>query len=208
MEDILDLYAQPYDPLRPVVCFDECPYQLVEEVRQPLPTQPGKPLRYDYEYRRKGSCNLFITFQPALGWRRVQVTDRRTKQDFAHQMKTLVDVHFPQAETVIVVLDNLNTHTLAALYETFDPAEARRIARKLEFHFTPKHASWLNMVEIELSVLSRQSIGGRISSSDRLAQQIDAWQTARNAQSATVNWQFTVHDARERMSSLYSSHLS
>jgi transposase len=208
MEDILDLYAQPYDTLQPVVCFDECPYQLVEEIRQPLSSQPSQPLRYDYEYRRKGSCNLFITFQPALGWRRVQVTDRRTKRDFAHQMKTLVDEHFPQAETIIVVLDNLNTHTLAALYETFDPAEARRIARKLDFHFTPKHASWLNMVEIELSVLSRQCIGGRIPSTDQLAQQIAPWQTQRNAQCASVKWQFTVHDAREKMSSLYPSYLS
>lgn len=208
MEDILDLYARPYDPHQPVVCFDECPYQLVEEVRQPLPAQPGQPLRYDYEYRRKGSCNLFVAFQPALGWRNINVTDRRTKQDFAHQMKALVDVHFPQAETIIVVLDNLNTHTLAALYEAFDPAEARRIARKLEFHFTPKHASWLNMVEIELSVLSRQCIGGRTPSTDLLAQQIDPWQTQRNAQDATVKWQFTVLDAREKMSSLYPSHLS
>lgn len=208
MEAILDLYARPYDAHRPVVCFDECPYQLVAEVRPPLPAQPGQPLRYDYEYRRQGSCNLFVAFQPALGWRNIDVTARRTKQDFAHQMKALVDVHFPQAEIIIVVLDNLNTHTLAALYETFDPAEARRIARKLEFHFTPKHASWLNMVEIELSVLSRQCIGGRIPSTDLLAQQIAPWQTQRNAQGATVKWQFSVLDAREKMASLYPSHLS
>lgn len=208
MEDILDLYARPYDPLRPVVCFDESPYQLVEEVRQPLSTQPGKPQRYDYEYRRMGTCNLFATFQPALGWRSVAVTERRTKQDFAFQMKALVDTHFPEAEVIVVVLDNLNTHTLANLYETFEPEEARRIARKLEFHFTPKHASWLNMVEIEFSVLSRQCIGGRIPSTDQLARQIAFWLAARNAQQATVQWQFTVHDARDKMSSLYPSNLS
>jgi transposase len=208
MEDILDLYARPYDPARPVVCFDECPYQLVEEVRQPLPARPGQPLRYDYEYRRMGTCNLFIAFQPALGWRQVEVTDRRTKQDFAHQMRALVDVHFPDAETIVLVLDNLNTHTLAALYEAFEPAEARRIARKLEFHFTPNHASWLNMVEIELSVLSRQCLGGRIPSTEHLQHQIAPWQVDRNARQATVRWQFSVSDARDKMQSLYPSHPS
>ena len=208
MEDILDLYAQPYDPARPVVCFDECPYQLVEEVRQPLPARPGQPRRYDYEYRRMGTCNLFTSFQPALGWRHVEVTNRRTKQDFAHQMRALVDVHFPDADTIVVVLDNLNTHTLAALYEAFEPAGARRIARKLEFHFTPNHASWLNMVEIELSVLSRQCLGGRIPTTDQLKGQIAAWQADRNAQQATIQWQFTANDARDKMGSLYPSHPS
>jgi hypothetical protein len=162
-------------------------------------------MRYDYEYRRKGSCNLFVSFQPALGWRNIDVTDRRTKQDFAHQMKALVDVHFPEAEVNRIVLDNLNTHTIGALYETFEPDEARRIARKLALHFTPKHASWLNMVEIELSVLSRQCIGGRIPSPARLAQQIAPWQMDRNERQATVQWQFTAYDARSKMSSLYPS---
>ena len=205
MEDILDVYARPYDPARPVVCFDESPYQLVQEARQPLPVEPGQPLRYDYEYRRMGSCNLFMTFQPAASWRNVDVTDRRTKQDFAHQMKALVDVHFPDAEVVVIVLDNLNTHAPGALYESFAPAEARRILRRLEFHFTPKHASWLNMVEIEFSVLSRQCIGGRISTTDLLQYQIDAWQTDRNIRRATVKWQFSVTDARDKMLSLYPS---
>ena len=208
MEDVLDLYARPYDPAHPVVCLDECPYQLVEEVRQPLPAQPGQPQRYDYEYRRMGTCNLFMVFQPARGWRQVTVTRQRTIPDFAHQMKTLVDLHFPEAETIVVVLDNLNTHSLASLYATFDPAEARRLARKLVFHFTPKHASWLNMVEIEWSVLSRQCIGGRIPSTAQLAQQIAAWQADRNARQATVHWQFTISDARDKMKSLYPSNPS
>jgi transposase len=220
MEDILDLYARPYDPARPVVCFDESPYQLVEETRQPLPAEPGQPLRYDYEYRRMGSCNLFMAFQPAAGWpgsetwksqvplpgwRNVEVTDRRTKQDFAHQMKALVDVHFPDAEVIVLVLDNLNTHAPTALYETFAPAEARRILRKLEFHFTPKHASWLNMVEIEFSVLSRQCIGGRIPTTRLLQHHVNAWQSHRNTRHATVNWQFSATDARDKMQSLYPS---
>jgi transposase len=205
MEDILDLYARPYDPTRPVVCFDESPYQLVEEVRQPLPMEPGHPLRYDYEYRRMGSCNMFLTFQPAAGWRHVDVTDQRTKHDFAYQMKALVDVHFPEAVVVVIVLDNLNTHTPGALYETFAPAEARRILRKLEFHFTPKHASWLNMVEIEFSVLSRQCTGGRIPTTELLQHQIDVWQTDRNTRHASINWQFSVTDARDKMQSLYPS---
>lgn len=205
MEDILDLYARPYDPTRPMVCFDESPYQLVEEARQPLPVEPGQPRRYDYEYRRMGSCNLFMIFQPAAGWRTVTVTNQRTKQDFAYQMKDLVDAHFPQAERVVVVLDNLNTHSPSALYETFAPAEARRIPRKLEFHFTPKHASWLNMVEIEFSVLSRQCLGGRIPTTHLLQTQIEAWQTDRNARHATVNWQFSMTDARDKMRSLYPS---
>jgi hypothetical protein len=162
MEDLLDLYAEDFDPLRPVVCFDELPYQLVAETCLPLPMQPGKPLRYDYEYRRNGTCNLFMFFQPLAGWRHVEVTEQRTKRDFAYQMKALVDVHFPQAEVIRVVLDNLNTHSPAALYEVFEPQEARRIVRKLEFHYTPKHGSWLNMAEIEISVLDRQCLDRRL----------------------------------------------
>ena len=142
MEDVLDLYNEPYDPKRPVVCFDECPYQLVEEVRLPLPPEPEQPERYDFEYKRNGTVNLFACFQPLAGWRHIEVTERRTKADFALQMKNLVDVHFPRAHKIRVVLDNLNTHTPAALYETFRPSEARRILRSLEFHYTPKHGSW------------------------------------------------------------------
>jgi DDE superfamily endonuclease len=205
MEDILDLYAEPYDPSHPLVCFDESPYQLVAETRQSLPVQPGRSARYDYEYRRMGSCNLFLFFQPAGRWRHVKVTERRTKRDFAHCMKDLVDVHFPDADRVRVVLDNLNTHSLAALYETFDPTEARRIARKLEFHFTPNHASWLNMVEIEFSVLSRQCTGGRIPSRDTLQAAITPWEDSRNASRSTVNWQFTSSDARIKMKTIYPS---
>jgi hypothetical protein len=156
MEDLLDLYAEDFEPLRPVVCFDELPYQLVAETCLPLPLRPGRPIRYDYEYRRNGTCNLFMFFQPLAGWRHVEVTEQRTKRDFAYRMKDLVDVHFPDAEVIRVVLDNLNTHSPAALYEVFEPQEARRIVRKLEFHYTPKHGSWLNMAEIEISVLDRQ----------------------------------------------------
>jgi hypothetical protein len=162
MEDLLDLYAEDFDPLRPVVCFDELPYQLVAETCLPLPLRPGKPLRYDYEYRRNGTCNLFMFFQPLAGWRHVEVTEQRTKRDFAYQMKDLVDVHFPQAKVIRVVLDNLNTHSPAALYEVFEPQEARRIVRKLEFHHTPKHGSWLNMAEIEISVIDRQCLDRRL----------------------------------------------
>jgi DDE superfamily endonuclease len=156
MEDILDLYAEPYDPPYPVVCFDESPYQLVSEVCPPWPSRPGQPARYDYEYRREGTCNLFMCFEPLQGWRHVKVTARRTTQDFAQCMQDLVDVHFPQATVISVVLDNLNTHTPAALYATFPPAEACRILRKLDFHYTPKHGSWLNMAEIEFAVVSTQ----------------------------------------------------
>jgi DDE superfamily endonuclease len=186
MEDVLDLYAEPDDPTRPRVCFDECPYQLIREVRQPLPAQPGRPLRYDYEYRREGTCNLFMFVQPTVGWRQVKVTERRTKPDFAQCMKDLVDVHFPQADVIRVVLDNLNTHTPAALYEAFEPAEARRLIRKLEFHYTPKHGSWLNMAEIELSVLAGQCLDRRLPDSETVRSEVAAWETQRNAEQAKM----------------------
>ena len=160
MEELLDLYAQPYDARYPVVCFDESPYQLVGEVRQPQPPQPGKPQQYDYQYKRNGTCNLFMFFEPRSGWRHVEVTDRRTKHDFAQCMKLLVDGSYPEAELIRVVVDNLNTHTPAALYETFPPLEAHRILQRLDFHYTPKHGSWLNTVEIELSVLTGQCLEG------------------------------------------------
>jgi hypothetical protein len=207
MEDVLDLYEQAYDPLYPQVCFDERPCQLLSEVRQPLPARPGQPRRHDYEYRREGSCNLFMFFQPLACWRHVKVTAQRTKVDFAYCMKDLVDVLFPDARCIRLVLDNLNTHKLEVLYEVFPPAEARRIARKLEFHYTPKHGSWLNMVEIELSVLSSQCLDRRIPSQSILAQQALAWEQRRNAMGATVHWQFTSAKARTKLQHLYPSDL-
>ena len=205
MEDVLDLYAEPLDPARPVVCFDETSKQLVAETRAPLPMEPGKPERVDYEYERNGTANLFLVTQPLGAWRHVDVTDRRTKHDFARQMRDLVDRHFPDATTIRVVLDNLNTHTPAALYEAFPPAEARRILRKLDFHYTPIHGSWLNMAELEFSMLSRQCLGRRIGDRDTLATEIAAWETARNEQRATITWQFTVDDARRKLHRLYPS---
>ena len=205
MEDVLDLYAGLWDDRRPVVCFDERPCQLIEEVRQPLPGGPGQPVRFDYEYKRNGTCNLFLMVQPLAGWRHVETTERRTSQDFAHQMKALVDQHFPHAEVIRVVMDNLNTHTPAALYETFTPDEARRITRRLEFHYTPKHGSWLNMAEIELAVLSGQCLKRRIGDMERLRREVSAWQVERNRQRAKINWQFNISDARVKLHHLYKS---
>jgi len=205
MEDLLDLYALPYDPRYPVVTFDEVPYQLVSETQIPLPAKPGQPVRYDFEYKREGTRNLFICFQPLLGWRHVEVTQRRTKVDFAYQMKDLVDVRFPDALVIRMVIDNLNIHTPAALYETFEPEEARRILRKLEFHYTPKHASWLNMVEIEIAVLSDQCLDRRIGDAEILTSEIAAWERERNGKKATVNWRFTATDARIKLKRLYPS---
>lgn len=205
MEDVLDVYAQPYDPACPVVTFDERPVQLISETHQPIPAEPGQLERYDYEYKREGTANLFECFQPLAGWRNVKVTLRRTKIDFAHCMKELVDVHFPDAVKIKIVLDNLNTHDISSLYEAFAPAEALRIARKLEFHFTPKHGSWLNMTEIEFSILSRQVLKQRISDTATLTRVVDSWQTHRNAQHATINWRFTPQIARESLASLYPS---
>jgi hypothetical protein len=205
MEDVLDLYAQPYDPARPKVCFDETSKQLIAETRLPLPMVPGTPERIDYEYERRGTANLFLVTEPQTGWRHVDVTDRRTKHDFAQQMRDLVDRHFPDAATIRVVLDNLNTHTPASLYEAFPPAEARRILRKLEFHYTPVHGSWLNMAELEFSMLSRQCLSRRIGDRDALASEVAAWETARNEQRASIHWQFTVDDARRKLHRLYPS---
>lgn len=208
MEDTLDLYAEPYDPRYPHVCFDEVPYQLVAETRVPLPMQPGKPERYDYEYRRNGTCNLFVFFQPLAGWRQVKVTERRTKLDFAQCMRELVDVLFPEAEQIRVTLDNLNTHTPAALYEAFEAAEARRLVRKLEFRYTPKHGSWLNMAEIEISVLTGQCLDRYIPDVTTLKREVAAWQEERNARQATVDWQFTTAKARDKLKRLYPSQSS
>jgi hypothetical protein len=203
MEDILDLYAEPYDRRYPLVCFDEKLCQLVSETRQALPVRPGQPRRYDYEYRREGTCNLFVCFEPLRGWRHVEVTDRRTAHDFAACMKELVDVHFPKAAVISVVLDNLNTHTPAALYATFRPAEACRILRKLDFHYTPKHGSWLNMAEIELAALSTQCLDQRLGDHATVRRTITAWERARNAAKASVNWQFTTAKARRKLKRLY-----
>jgi transposase len=203
MEDVLELYEELYDPQKPVVCFDELPYQMVAEKRTPLPAKPGRPQRYDYEYERKGMVNIFAFFEPKGGWRHLDVTERRTAVDFALAMRRLVDERYPEAEKVRVVLDNLNTHTGAALYQAFEPEEARRILRRLEFHYTPKHASWLNMVEIELSVLSRQCLERRIPDAQRLAREIGAWERERNEGGVTVDWRFTASEAREKLARLY-----
>lgn len=205
MEDVLDLYAEPEDAKRPRVCFDELPFQLIGEVRAMLPAKPGQPGRYDYEYKREGTCNLFLFVRPHTGWRRVKVTERRTGTDFAYCMKDLVDVYFPQAEVIRVVLDNLNTHSLATLYEAFAPAEARRIARKLEFHYTPKHGSWLNMAEIELAVISDQCLDRRLPTADLVRREVAAWEMERNERKVTINWRFTATDARIKLKRLYPS---
>jgi len=199
----LDVYALPYDPHRPQVCFDEHPLQLIAETRLPLPAKPGCPERYDYEYQRNGTRNLFMFFQPLGGWRHVQVTQRRTKVDFAQCMRYLVDDVFPAADKVVVVLDNLNTHTPAALYEAFVPAEAKRILNRLEFHYTPKHGSWLDMAEIEIGVLCEQCLAERIPDEETLCREITAWEKSRNEQRATVNWHFTSIDARNKLKRLY-----
>lgn len=203
MEDVLDLYAQAVDPLEPLVCFDECPVQLIGHKRTPVPAAPGQPLRYDDHYTRHGTRNLFMFFAPLAGWRHVKVTRQRTAWDYAHCMKELVDLHFPQATVIRVVQDNLNTHVPWALYETFEPAEARRILDRLEFHYTPKHGSWLNMAEIEFSVLARQCLNRRIGQEDALCREIAAWETERNGYQTTVDWRFSTADARIKLKRLY-----
>ncbi len=203
MEDILDLYAEEYDPMNPVICFDEMPYQLLSETREPLPMEPGKPQRQDYEYKREGTCNIFMFFQPLAGWRRVKVTERRTKVDFAHCLKELVDDFFPHAEKIRVALDQLNTHNLGSLYEAFPPEEARRLANKLELRHTPKHGSWLNMAELELSVLSRQCLNRRIGELDVVQNQANTWAAVRTAKKVIVDWRFTTEKARCKLAYLY-----
>jgi hypothetical protein len=205
MEDVLAVYHRPYDPNRPLVCFDEGTKQQVKETRCPLPVVPGQVAKYDYEYERNGTSNLFMFFAPLEAWRHLKVTDRRTMIDWAHCMRDLVDVHFPDADVIVVVMDNLNTHKLASLYEAFPPAEARRIAEKLEIHYTPKHGSWLNMAEIELSILSRQCLNRRIPDQLPLRREISAWETQRNDAASTVNWRFTTADARIKLKRLYPS---
>jgi len=203
MEDVLDLYAEKPDPTRPVVCFDESPTQLIGEVREPIPAKPGQLKRYDCEYRRNGTANLFIFIDAHRSWRRVKVTDRRTARDFAECMRELVDVDYPDAEKIRVVMDNLSTHSRGALYEAFAPAEARRILSRLEIHFTPKHASWLNMVEIEIGVLRTQCLDRRIAERARLEKEIAAWERQRNLSGARIKWMFTTERAREKLGRSY-----
>jgi transposase len=205
MEDVLDVYKRPADPRRPLMCFDESPEQLVRETRQALPMKPGEPEKYDYEYQREGVANLFMFFAPLQNWRHVKVTQRRTQADWAECMRDLVDVHFPQAERIVIVQDQLNTHSPACLYEVFPPTEAKRILDRLEFHSTPKHGSWLNMAEIELSVLNRQCLNRCIPSQADLIHETKTWASQRNDKKATVNWQFATDDARIKLNRLYPS---
>jgi len=205
MEDVLDLYHEPYDPLRPVVCFDEGTKQLIRETRTSLPMKPSQPQRYDYEYERHGTGNLFVFCEPLAAWRHIEVTDRRTMIDYADCMKYLVDERYPEAEVIRVVQDNLNTHKPAALYEAFHPEEAHRILQRLEFHYTPKHGSWLNIAEIELNVLSSQCLDRRIGDKETLVNEVSAWNSDRNRKAACVDWQFTTQDARVKLKRLYPS---
>ena len=203
MEDVLDLYAQTYNEQYPQICFDERPCQLISEKKTPIPAQEGQPERYDYEYVREGTCNIFGFFQPLTGWREMKVTSQRTSLDFAYSMKQIVDEQFPQAIKVKVVLDNLNTHNPSSLYKAFPAHEAKRILDQLEFHYTPKHGSWLNMVEIEFSVLSRQCLNRRIPDIDTMKREVRAWTVERNRHRSTVNWRFTCQDARVKLKRLY-----
>ncbi len=205
MEEVLELYTRPYDPCYPLVCFDESSKQLISETRQPLTAEPGKPERFDYQYQREGVRNLFMFFEPLKAWRHVEVTDQRTSIDYAQQMKYLVDECYPEAIKIRVVQDNLNTHVKASLYKAFCPCEARRILDKLEFYYTPKHGSWLNMAEIELSVLNRQCLNRRIPFEETLIQEVQAWEQRRNRTSTPVDWQFTTEDARIKLTKLYPS---
>ncbi len=205
MEDVIEVYHRPYDERRPVVCLDEVPVQLVDEVRQPQPAAPGRPARFDYEYKRCGTANLFLAFAPLLGWRTVQVTERRTAIDFAMFLRWIVDDVYEMARRVVLVTDNLNVHTTGSLYQAFAPAEARRIAERIEWHYTPKHGSWLNVAECELSVLSRQCLNRRIASREVLRREIDEWVEERNHRMVEVKWRFTTADARIKLRRLYPS---
>ena len=205
MEDVLEVYTRPYDARYPQVCLDETSTQLLTDSRAALPMQPGVTARYDYEYVRQGVANLFMCYEPLRGRRHVFVRERRTKVDWAECIKQLVDVVYPEADKLVLVMDNLNTHTPAALYEVFAPKEARRLAERLEIHYTPKHGSWLDMAEIELSVLARQCLDRRIGSTDELRRQVVAWEQRRNSQGSAVDWRFTTADARIRLKHLYPS---
>jgi len=203
MEDILSVYKRDFNPAQPLVCMDETSRQLVKETHRPIPAEAGRPARYDYEYDRNGVCNLFMFFEPLAGKRHVSVTNRRTKVDWAMQIKELLDVHYRSAEKVILVMDNLNTHTGASLYEVFEPHEARRLLDRLDIHYTPKHGSWLNMAEIELGVLTRQCLNRRIPDNATLSAEVAAWEHRRNTAQVKVNWRFTTTDARIKLKRLY-----
>lgn len=205
MEAVLEVYQTAYNPDIPVICIDEATKQLVQETRVPIPAEPGHPERIDYEYERNGTANLFMVCEPMVGWRRVDVTERRTALDYAHLLKTLVDVDYPHAKTLKVVQDNLNTHSPASLYKAFEPAEAQRILNRLDFCHTPKHGSWLNMAEIELSVLGRQCLNRRIPDMDTLMREVAAWQDDRNYEETWIDWRFTTADARVKLQHLYPS---
>jgi hypothetical protein len=203
MEDVLEVYTQPYDPKRPQVCMDETNKQLLSEVREPLQAQPGQAQRIDYEYQREGVADLFMFFEPLVGKRFVQVTEQRTRKDWANAMKTLADEIYPQAEKIVIVMDNLNTHSPVSFYQTFEPEEALRLSNRFEFHYTPKHGSWLNMAEIELGVLSRQCLNRRIPDKATLEREVNAWQKDRNDKVVKVDWRFTTADARIKLKHLY-----
>jgi DDE superfamily endonuclease len=205
MEDVLEVYQRARDPRRPQVCLDEQSKQLIKETRVPIPATPGHAARHDYEYERNGTANLFMLFAPLEGWRHVKVTERRTKQDFAAVIRELVDVHFPEAEKIVLVMDNLNTHKVASLYEAFPPAEARRLIEKVEIHYTPKHGSWLDMAETELSILTKQCLDRRIPDRETLGREVVAWEEPRNAERATIDWRFTTAQARIKLKRLYPS---
>ncbi len=203
MEDVLDVYTRPYDPRRPQICLDERPVQLVADVREPMPARPGTPRREDYEYERRGMANLFLWYEPLQAKRHVVPTERRTMVDWAHIVKDLVDVHYPDAERIVLVMDNLNTHSPASLYQAFEPAEAKRLANKLEIHYTPTHGSWLDMAEIEIAVLSTQCLDRRIPDLDTLRAEVAAWEQERNGTTTRVDWRFTTDDARIKLKRLY-----
>ena len=203
MEDILEVYALPYDKNIPLICMDEQPFQMLGEKLEPVPMQPGIPAKEDYEYVRHGSCSIFIFTEPLVGWRHVQATEHRTKIDWALQIRELLDIHYPAAERIRLVMDNLNTHTISSLYEAFPPKEALRLAKRLEIHYTPKHGSWLNIAEIELSVMTKQCLGRRIPDLSFLNEQLSYWENSRNSSQKTVQWHFTTADARNKLRWLY-----
>ncbi len=205
MEDVLEVYKRPYDPQRPSVCLDETSKQLIGEVAGPVPAAPGQVAHYDYEYVRNGVVNLFMIFEPLAGKRKVEVTERRTKKDYAECLRKISDQMYPDAERIVLVQDNLNTYTPASLYEAFEPAEAKRLADRFELHYTPKHGSWLDMAEIELGILSRQCLSRRIDNAADLRREVNAWEVARNASGAKVNWRFRTKDARIKLKKLYPS---
>jgi hypothetical protein len=203
MEDVLDVYQRPVDPARPIICLDETSRQVLAETRPPLPATPGRLARHDPEYARKGVVNLFLVSEPLRGWRQVRVSQQRTRIDWAHCVKELVDVHYADAERIVLVMDQLNTHSPASLYQAFPPSEAKRLADKLEIHYTPKHGSWLNMAEIELSVLQRQCLDRRLGDRATLEREVAAWVVARNRTATTIDWRFTTDDARIKLKRLY-----